>query len=321
MRLCHIRSGVYRAAALLLAAGLLSSCGSKEPEPDLVNLTLQLTPGMERTLVNSTQAVLSMSVRGLVIEVDTTINATYDFTVKSVDGAGASQVEVKFVNAKMTQTTTFGDYVFSTVAMMGGRDPFQRMAGIVRGKTFTMSVDPLGMVGNIEGLDAIRKKVEDELDLTNSLSSLNEGTALQTSLREAVLETLEDENMRLTFTDVFETHTNEPIQIGDSWPGRVQDYPELDMTLKPTFTLTAWDGVNATVERRSDVEMTQNGGYLRGTETSTFTVDGQTGLVKRIEAKMILNGTTQAAVDPSANRMEIVDAQMKSTQTIEVLGS
>lgn len=203
----------------------------------------QMTTTMD---VNYDLKVLSEDAKGKTVQV------TYD-RVGMIMNMGGQKMEL---NSEMTNTEGGGP--FTMVANM-----FKAM----KGKSFTMKVDPKGGISDVKGFEAIGEAIVKEIQvpegakpglLQNFRNQFNEKTA------------------RESFAGSFEIFPDKPVKVGDSWKRSSNTTIGAAQKMVTTYTVKEIKGNRVTLDARSDVTLKDS---TSGSQNARLIVDATTGLV------------------------------------------
>ncbi|MEO7922312.1 MAG: DUF6263 family protein [Chitinophagaceae bacterium] len=197
-----------------------------------------------------------------------TLSTTYDrFKMKMVMAGINIEVDSDKPLPSMGKTDT-------------GEDPMKMMnaiLGAIKGRKFTMKVNPEGKILEVTGFADMAKSIADSMNL-------------DPEKREKIMADFNKQFNEKGIMDQFERvlyiFPNKEVKVGDSWQKTTSPGGAMGGKYVSTYTVTEIEGDMVTLEEKSKIDGVSDEMTMNGEITGTIVVDSKTGLVVNADQDM-----------------------------------
>ena len=162
-----------------------------------------------------------------------------------------------------------------------GSDPFSKINNMlagVKGRTFTMDVDPEGHVVAVKGMEEMGKAIADSLQL--------EGED-RLEFEKRFGQQLNEKATREQFERVWLIFPNREVKVGDSWTKTYSIGGQMPGKYVSEYTVKEIEGDMVTLEEETKIEPNgEEGPSVKGKITGTAVVDSRSGLIVNSDQDM-----------------------------------
>ncbi len=273
---------------LAMGAVLLFVCGCSER-----GLNVRVRPGDRFNLVHTVN-MKTVRMRDDSRRVqDSRAEWRFDLEVESVSRDGVSTFRVAIGVVRLKEWSNDGSRTVSLPSGLGGEDVFRQFARLVRGKSFKVSVGPLGGIRGVEGLDAIRQEVNSRLVVGGERATMPPDEQFRRAARQSIMRPLDDLLMASRFNGLFHVLPPAVPSAGDGWVNGEVPFPAVGAYETRSWTVESRENGVLTLSLSSRIRpVEQDGGVaISGEEHGTVVVDETTGLLTAWESSTHLAGS------------------------------
>jgi hypothetical protein len=146
-----------------------------------------------------------------------------------------------------------------------------RMFAGIKGKSFTMSVDPEGKVLSVSGFESIVRSMVDSMQIPEEAKM-----QVEVSLKDQ----FNDDMIRDQFAQAFTIFPNKAVKVGDTWQKTFAVKGKTPSNYVTDYTVKQIDGGTVTLDARTTIASADSTVMkLNGLQTGKLLVDSKTGLV------------------------------------------
>lgn len=204
----------------------------------------------------------------------------YTFLVEDVDARGTATLNVTYDSIQVIHDDSDQRKVYNSTLPSTFDSPIAYPYSAMIGLGFRIKIGPTGDVGEITGLDELRRQVLSKLAPEDS------------SKRDAITNSLKQlfsfESVREVVLQLIPPYPPNAVSVGDTWKRVIQVAGKVPMTLKAEYKLARQDAQSAVVEEESSIGNNNNvrlldpSGFqinydIKGTRKSTINIDPETG--------------------------------------------
>ena len=236
-----------RTTTLMTAAAMLLACVtfSRGQDTGKVQFRLQLQEGQSFRSETVTRQVITQSVGGQDIKVDTAVGTTYKYDVQGIAPDGTATLKVTIDGMSMTL-----DMQNVKVEYDSANPPEEiplpaRGAAALVGKSFTMEMNAQGEVTRVEGIETMLE------------AALGQGV-VPPPVKEQVGKQFGSDSMVATMQGMLAPYPDEPVGVGDSWSRTISVTAGFPMQIDSTYTLKERAGGMATLSVESTIKTDPN---------------------------------------------------------------
>ena len=142
-----------------------------------------------------------------------------------------------------------------------------RMFSVIKGKSFTMQVNPKGEVVSVSGFDKIADAVLNEMNLPDQTKPM---------MRQNFQKQFNDDAVKQMFSQAFEIYPNKFVKVGDTWKSN-SSLAVMKREVSTVYTVKNIRGNRVFINGES--KLRSSGGKSTGTQTSKLIIDSKTGLM------------------------------------------
>lgn len=277
-------------ALLSTAAFILDSCQSTKSSTASKMLKFDFEKGRGydyEMIVNMDQEIMGQEIQmditsfySMQVEADDgenkTISATYDrFKMKM--GMAGLNLEID------TDEPLPG---FGGGEEKEGMEMLNGLLGAIKGKKFSMQVNPEGKVLKISGFEEMVKSIADSMRL--------EGEKREEAMSEFNKQ-LNEQSIKEQFERVWYIFPNKEVKVGDSWQKQSTTSGLTGGNYTSTYTVKEIEGDMVTLDEKSKIEGSENDIGLKGEVTGTLIIDSRSGLVVSASQDMTITASKEGS--------------------------
>ncbi len=297
-------------AVVLTAVILGSGCN-----PDKNKLLFKPQQGAKRTVDTEEAINMSIKMAGVSMGFGSSMNFTLDMTTQNVDEQGVATFDVAFKSLSMDVTgldammggAMGGPGAPKIPGMPTGDDPFgiksmKTALKAAAGQSFTVKVNKLGEVTEINGADAIAEKASEGFKPPAMGAA---GTSKQVFVK-----MIGDDAMKKTMQSVFTSRPDKKLNAGDTWQDKITSGDAMaTITQDATYTLKERAGGTVNVDIAAQMEFAPGADLMKQAAAMPgfkMEMSGQgTGTLQFDEASGWLVDRTSTANVPGNMTMKI----------------
>lgn len=266
--------------AITILGLTISGCNSSKE----ANLRFNLKKG--KAYVYSMSLNIDQEMEGNKMNSDMNFGYTLDVID---DSSGVKTLKTSYDRIEMNMKTPGEDIRINTDKPLAdtnvAANPISMMTGMfhaMKGKSFLMKVNPEGKILEVSGLKDMAEAMVNGMNIPEQSKPM---------MLQMFSSQFNDEMMKNNFAQAFDIFPNKPVKVGDTWEKKLSFS---GMSMNTNYTVKEIGKDKVTLDARSTLQMQGS----KGTQTGTFVVDRETGLVvdgnfeQKFEApnKMIAKG-------------------------------
>jgi|GEM_PF-3216477 len=213
----------------------LSGCGDL-PEGKAL-LKWNVKKGDTHKLAIYTENTATIRIKNHEEAVTQGLKLMYRFFVEDVSFNGDIRTNIRIEAVAARENSLLGEYVYNSENTEEETPPQLKRFGVLKGKSFTLTVSPTWEVKKVEGLDEIRRSLKQAEPTEYKLDDPNLGISLMDDVSEAtILETLEL---------VLAVFPGAEVNVGGSWNREVTTASQFPCRVRTLYTLEKVEGGEA----------------------------------------------------------------------------
>ena len=235
-----------RQTTLITAAAMLLTCVTFSHGQDTgkVQFRLRLEKGHSFRSETVARQVITQSVGGQAIKVDTAIGTTYKYDVQEVSPDGTATLKVTIDGMSMTLDAPNMKVEYDSANPPAEIPPQAQGAAAMVGTSFTMEMNSRGEVTRVEGVETMLEAV------------LAKGGGA--AAKEQLAKQFSNDAMVATMQGMLAPYPDEPVGVGDSWSSKMSVTAGFPMQIDSTYTLKERAGGMATLAVESTIKTDPN---------------------------------------------------------------
>ncbi len=298
-----------RYTTLTTAAAALLACVASSIAQDAgkAQFRLRLEPGQSFRSETVTRQLITQSVGGQDIKIDTSVGTTYKYDVQSTapDGTATLKVTIDGMSISLEAGPMKVDYDSANPPEQ--IPPQAQGAAAMVGQSFVMEMNSRGEVSRITGIEAMLEAVVAQ----------GGGAAI----REQVEKQFGGDALVATMQGMLAPYPDKPVGIGDSWSGTISVVAGFPMRIDSTYTLKGRAGGMATLAVESKIETDPNADpiatplgnaqvNIKGKRTGEMVVHEMAGWTMNSKLVMDFKGNMKIAGPPEMSVPLTVTGEM-----------
>ena len=299
---CSLRATAFSCFSILI---LLSGCSSSRAP-----LVMKFKEGDVHKVSFKNTVVRTVSRNSKPLVATSSQDCLYTLRVKKLQPDGSAEMEITVEHFR----ADFSNPSLAAIPGFRPQDLMDTFGESLAGKSFVFTLNQIGKVGTIVGLQTINKSISEDLQHSDFFKPFP-ASVRSTILNEARKEfRFEDSDWRAEIEGLFRVHRAEPVGVGSTWRGEFRlPVGESDVTAGHQYALTERaDGV-VHIEMDSQLKASQRdieayeGGSVQSFESdgrvsATVQIDDASGWIIRDEAAI---DADTGFVSPDGERMHI----------------
>jgi hypothetical protein len=276
-------------------------------------LKFQLKEGQTYQLKQSTDQVINISVMGMNQEVKQQNVFEYDYLVEKVED-GVQTVKVTYVAIESNRESVQGNSSYNSRTDKDPDNPESKYMAAMIGESFTMKIDQMGEVLEVNGTDAL----------------LDKGLAQMEGLDESTMSTVKaqlkgqfgDEAMKSNMGQVSAFFPKKKVKVGKSWKKKAATESMMAMNMASVYKLEKVEDGKAYISVSTEItpgegEPMEMGPMtmqysIEGVQNGTMVLDLETGWTLAGEIDQDLGGNVQI----DSPQIGVMDAPITIQSTI-----
>lgn len=231
-----------RQTTLITAAAMLLTCVTFSHGQDTgkVQFRLRLEKGHSFRSETVTHQVITQSVGGQEIKVDTAIGTTYKYDVQEVSPDGTATLKVTIDGMSMSLDVPNMKVEYDSANPPDEIPPQAQGAAAMVGTSFNMEMNSRGEVTRVEGVETMLEAV------------LAKGG--DAAVKEQLSKQFNSDAMMATMQGMLAPYPDKPVGVGDSWSSNMSVTAGFPMQIDSTYTLKERAGGMATLAVESTIK-------------------------------------------------------------------
>lgn len=272
--------------------------------PVSLALRMNLQPGEVYEVRFQTEQLVTQSLQGQSFDTQQRIGYAYEYSVRSLDAAGNTWVDVVYTWVHLEQETILGSLFYDSDNPPAEIPPGAEGFAALVGSGFSMLLTPQGKALEIDGLEAMYAQMLAAMDFPDA--------ATEEQFRQTIQQQFGEEAMKQQMNGASFEFPAGPIRVGESWTVTTEMAVVMPMVMESTYTLRSVDGTTATIDVRSqirpnpDAEPVVFGGVeieysLSGEQEGQVQVDLASGMTNSAIGQNLSGEMTMVAEGQSMN--------------------
>lgn len=247
--------------------------------------------GESHTVSATLDQTISQTVGEKQVQTHQNLQIVYTVTVDDLDDHGVATLSVRYDSIRLDSTGPAGQLSYDS-QQPNGTSPPVAIAALV-GQSFQATVNPIGIVQNIRGLDRL-------LAAAISQITLDEGP-LRQAVEKTLRQQLDPANVKLLMQNLFGVLPNHPVGVGETWPKHIDSHTGPSVATDANYVLKARDNGVAIIgltgrcatpaNAAMDAALTKVSYDLSGSLDGEFQIQESTGWTWLATINQSLTGT------------------------------
>jgi len=281
-------------------------------------LRLNLAEGQSYQQRMHMSQTIDQEMNGVKMTMTQDLTMDYDYAVTKVGAGGVATIECTYTRIASKATAPGGEMSYDSATAESPVAPQFRPLAAMVGKTFTMRIDPMGMVRSMEGMSEILDAIVNEMTVDGPE---------RTKMLENMKKQFGAEAMKDLIEQAMAIYPENPVAIGESWARAIEITQMVPLKLDNTWVLKDVTGDTATLEVTSLISPiegktalnmmgTELNVHLEGAQSGTTTIERDTGWVVSSTVNQSLDGAMGLPASEGQQEAPTIPISIRGTVTL-----